>query len=389
MAVREVIGRSPHPEASSIIPVPVPEFGNTSYLVVSGDEALAIDPPRDISRLRTLAHRRGARIRLVVETHVHNDYLSGALAMRRATGAEIAVPARGGYRFEHRSLDDGDELRIGDLRLLAIATPGHTPEHLAYLVHRDDHGAPEAVFSGGSLLVGTAGRNDLLGPDHADELDRAQYRSIHRLASLPADITLFPTHGAGSSCSVDPAIDRRARSTIGEERTDNPALTAPDVEAFLSGRRSIHLPIRATSPRWPSGTATACRRSTTSSPALGPEEVARILTGGGWVIDAREPYAFAAASIPGSVWIPPDSLFATHVASVVPADVRFALVLDHPELEQLQQVLAPLGSIGYTPVEGFLSGGIGAGEPREDRYVSCRPARPRHSRNAVWTVTRW
>jgi hypothetical protein len=147
-----------------------PGLGDASYLLASGREAVLVDPQRDAWRFIATAEERGWRIRHVIETHVHNDYLSGALETQAATGAEIAAPARGGYTFQHRPMDEGDELELGALRLTAMATPGHTPEYLAWAVTEvgvtADPAAPDAplaVFTGGSLIVGSAGRTDLLG----------------------------------------------------------------------------------------------------------------------------------------------------------------------------------------------------------------------------------
>src|SRR6185437_6303043 len=136
-----------------------PGLGDSTYLLASGGEAVLVDPQRDAWRFVEAAQQRGWRIRHVLETHVHNDYVSGALETRAATDAEIVAPARGAYEFAHRPVDEGDWVEIGGLRLTAWATPGHTPEHLAWVVsdvERSD--APTAVFTGGSLLVGSVGR---------------------------------------------------------------------------------------------------------------------------------------------------------------------------------------------------------------------------------------
>ena len=204
-----------------------PGLGDASYLLASGREAVLVDPQRDAWRFLEVAERRGWRVRHVLETHVHNDYLSGALETRAATGAEIAAPARGGYAFEHRPMDEGDAIEIGSLRLTAWATPGHTPEHLAWAVEdlaAADPAAvtgPVAVFTGGSLIVGSAGRTDLLGPALTNALTSDQQRSLRRLAELPDAVEILPTHGAGSFCSAGPAAPRRV-STIGAERFANP-----------------------------------------------------------------------------------------------------------------------------------------------------------------------
>jgi glyoxylase-like metal-dependent hydrolase (beta-lactamase superfamily II) len=209
-----------------------PGLGDNSYLLVSAGEAVVVDPQRDAWRFLSAADARKLRVRYVLETHVHNDYVSGALEIRAAAQAEIGAPARGKYEFPHRAMAEGDEIRIGALRIVAWETPGHTPEHIAWLVYEDGRADPVAVFGGGSLIVGTAGRTDLLGPDVADDLTRAQFRSLRRLAALPPSVQLLPTHGAGSFCTA--SVGSRDRtSTIGDELRSNPALAARDEDSFV------------------------------------------------------------------------------------------------------------------------------------------------------------
>jgi glyoxylase-like metal-dependent hydrolase (beta-lactamase superfamily II) len=155
-----------------------PGLGDNSYLLASGDEAVVIDPQRDAWRFLAAAEARKLRVRYVLETHVHNDYVSGALEIRAAAAAEIAAPARGKYEFPHRAMAEGEEVRIGALRLVAWETPGHTPEHLSWLVYEEGRVDPVAVFGGGSLIVGSAGRTDLLGPEVTDGLTRAQFHTL-------------------------------------------------------------------------------------------------------------------------------------------------------------------------------------------------------------------
>ncbi|HEX5950500.1 MAG TPA: MBL fold metallo-hydrolase, partial [Actinomycetota bacterium] len=209
-----------------------PGLGDASYLLASGDEALVVDPQRDIGRLLAAAERRGVRVRFVLETHVHNDYLSGAAEFRAATGARIVGPADAGYAFPYDPMDEGAELRLGELRLVALRTPGHTPEHTSYAIHVGQSEEALAVFSGGSLIVGSAGRTDLLGEDRTDELTRAQYRSMRRFAEMPGGTLVLPTHGAGSFCASGPPQEDRT-STIDRERASNPALRVPGEETFV------------------------------------------------------------------------------------------------------------------------------------------------------------
>ena len=159
-----------------IVPVATPGLGNRCYLVAHGGQAIVIDPPRDGWRIADEAREQGWRITHALETHVHNDYLSGALQLRRAEGTAIVAPAAGRYAFAHVAANDGLSLDIGGGGLVARATPGHTPEHLSWEL-QDGTGRPLALFSGGSLLIGGVGRTDLLGRSRTRELTAAQFRT--------------------------------------------------------------------------------------------------------------------------------------------------------------------------------------------------------------------
>ncbi|MGW3917753.1 MBL fold metallo-hydrolase, partial [Streptomyces sp. NPDC005070] len=211
--------------------IEVAGLGNRSYLAGGPHTAVAVDPPRDIERVITAAARRGVRIAYVVETHLHNDYVSGGLELARLTGAAYLVPAAARVAFERVPVADGDTVRVdAGLTLEALATPGHTPHHTSYVLQED--GRAVAAFTGGSLLIGTVGRPDLVEPRLTGALARAQHASAHRLAAeLPDDTAVLPTHGFGSFCSAGTA-DGDA-TTIGRERTGNEALVK-DVDAFVA-----------------------------------------------------------------------------------------------------------------------------------------------------------
>jgi len=205
-------------------------LGNSSYLVDLGDgRALVVDPERDPGPYLAAAQRRGLTVAYAAETHLHADFVSGSRELA-AQGAQVLAAAAGGTGFPHRGLGDGDEADLGGLTLRALATPGHTPEHLAYLIL--DAGRPLALFSGGSLLVGAVARTDLIGPERTGELARALWRSLHeRILTLPDDLPVFPTHGAGSFCSAPAGAERT--TTIGREKAGNPLLAAPGEDAFV------------------------------------------------------------------------------------------------------------------------------------------------------------
>ena len=339
-------------------------MGDTSYLLASGDESLIVDPQRDIGPVLAAARARGLRVTRVVETHVHNDYVSGALELRAATGTAIAGPAGAGYAFPFEPLAEGDEVSLGTLRIVAAETPGHTPEHLSYLVYEGDAGELTAVFTGGSLIVGSAGRTDLLGSEATLELTRAQYHSLNRLSTLPDQTLVLPTHGAGSFCSSSPPGEERT-STIGRERASNPSLADAEmdegtfVERRLTGLLAYpsyysHIaPINRAGPRV-FGDVPVPR-------GLAPSQIAERMAGA-WAIDGRERRAFAAGHIPGSISIELDDSFASYVGWIVPFGAPIVLVLpeDRPEHEAAVDASTQLFRIAYEAVDGFLQGGVAA-----------------------------
>jgi hydroxyacylglutathione hydrolase len=336
-----------------------PGLGDNSYLLVSGDEAALVDPQRDVDRFLDAARARGATVRWVLETHLHNDYVSGALEVRSRTGAEVVAPARGGYGFPVRGVAEGNEVEVGDLRVTAIETPGHTPEHVSYVVH--EGGEPVAVFTGGSLMVGAAGRTDLLGDDLAEDLTRAQFRTLRRLARLPDHVRVLPTHGAGSFCSAGPPARDRV-STVGEERRRNRALALADEDEFVRRQLGALLaypryyrfmaPINRSGPR--------LLEELAAPVPMAPEEVESAVARGAWVVDGRLRTLFARAHLPGSVNVELLDDFASYVGWVVPWGAAMVLILPEPEEEALQEAWTQLLRVGYDRVEGYLRGGVEA-----------------------------
>ena len=195
-----------------IVTIATPSLGDRSYLVTDGQHAFVVDPQRDIDRVLAAAADRGVAISHVFETHIHNDYLTGGLALARATGATYHLNAADRVAFERAGVTDGDLVPVGAMLVQVIATPGHTFTHLAYAV-RGSAGRVLAVFTGGSLLHGATGRTDLLGAEHAAGLAAAQHASARRLAALPGPAEVHPTHGFGSFCAAGrPA--RRGRTAV-------------------------------------------------------------------------------------------------------------------------------------------------------------------------------
>ena len=312
-----------------IVPIETPTLGDRSYFVTDGDVALVIDPQRDIDRVLALAEDRDVPIVDVFETHIHNDYVTGGLALARATGAAYHVNAADPVGFEHVAVSDGDVLEVGArMRVRVLATPGHTFTHLAYALEAD--GRAHAVFTGGSLLYGTTGRPDLLGPSHTHDLVTAQYASVHRLArELPDGAEVYPTHGFGSFCSATPS-DADA-STIGREKWANPALVQDErtyVETLLAGLDAYpayyaHMaPANSAGPQAPD--LSAPHRADAA-------ELRRRIDAGEWVVDLRTRTAFAAGHMAGTLNFGLDGSFATYLGWLVPWGTPLTLLGETPE----------------------------------------------------------
>ena len=353
-----------------IVPVVDEGLGNSAYLAGLGDgRALAVDAPRDLRAVRAAAARHRLTVAFAADTHLHADFLSGALQLAAENGAQILASASGGRSFGYRGLADGEEADLGGLVLRAWATPGHTAEHVAYLLL--DGAQVLGAFTGGSLLVGSAARTDLSGPEQADPLARAQYASLHRLLTLPDETPVYPTHGAGSFCSAPPGAERT--TSIGREKAANPLLAAGDEDAFVKAL----LASLGTFPAYFLRLAEENRRGpavVASAPAPAPLTTARVRAiqdEGGQVIDVRPAADYAAGHIPGSLAIPLREAFATWLGWLVP-DPATALVIVAAPGEALDEVTWQALKIGYENLAGPLEGGMAAWEA-EGQPVAVTP----------------
>lgn len=336
------------------IPVADAGLGNTAYLVDLGDgHALAVDASRDLRALEAVADTRGLRLAVAADTHLHADFVSGARQLAATRGATVLASAAGNREFDHHGLSDGDEFDLGGLRLRALGTPGHTDEHLSYLLL--DGAEPIGVFTGGSLLVGAAARTDLVDPDRTVELARAQYRSVQRLLDLPDQVKVWPTHGAGSFCA-GPAGSART-STIGAERATNPLLSAEDEDAFvarlthgLGSFPSYFLRLGEVNRRGP-----AVLPRGLGLEQLTPQAVAHAQTGGAVVLDVRPVTSFATGHPRGALSIPLRPAFASWLGWLAPHDTPL-VVLREPD-QDVDEVLWQAAKIGYDNLIGELGGG--------------------------------
>jgi hydroxyacylglutathione hydrolase len=333
-----------------------------------------LDPERDVDRYLQIAEGLGLRIIYALDTHLHNDFVSGAREIAARVGAQVGASAQAQVDFEHLPLDDGSALDLGEVRIATLSTPGHTPEHISFAVYEPRSSSPSAVFSGGALIVGGAARTDLLGQDQAIPLARHLYHSIQdKLLAFPDEVALYPTHGAGSFCAA-PAMLARI-STIGQEKLWNPLAQALDEESFVV--RSLDgLPsyptyfkyLRAINQRGP-----ALLGGVPDLRPLHPEEVLRLSLQGVAILDTRPPKAFAAGHILGSYGIPLHAPLITWAGWVIP--FGSPLVLVARDAAERESAVRQLIRIGYDDLRGYLLGGLEAWEA-DAHPVSRVPVMP-------------
>ncbi|GAA4704853.1 MBL fold metallo-hydrolase [Pseudonocardia yuanmonensis] len=352
-------------------------LGNSSYLLDLGDgSALVVDPPRDLRAVLARARAEGLRIRFAADTHLHADFLTGAVQLAHDEQATVLASAAGARRFPHRGLRDGDEVDLGGLGLTALATPGHTDEHLSFLI--SDGARPVGVFTGGSLIVGSAARPDLLGPDRTDELARAQFASLRRLAALPGPTAVWPTHGAGSFCSAPPGAQRT--STVAHELATNPLLAVGEeqrfVDALLGSLGSYPAYFRRLGEINRRGPAVLDTASVGALAPLSAPEVRRLCAGGATLVDVRPVADYAAAHVPGALSLALRPQFATWLGWVAPPDGA-VVVVRNPDQDPAD-IVWPALNIGVERIEGELAGGLDAWTAAGYGTVGIRVLRPDH-----------
>ncbi|MGW5671864.1 rhodanese-like domain-containing protein [Micromonospora sp. NPDC003776] len=321
-------------------------LGDRSYLASDGRVAIVVDPQRDLDRILYLAGAKGVRITHVVETHIHNDYVSGGLELARITGARYLVAADDEVGFARIPVTDGDTVPVSDaLRLRVIATPGHTFHHLSYVLDEATDGGwqPAGVFTGGSLLFGTTGRTDLLGQEHAQVLARHQHASARRLADLlPDGAQVWPTHGFGSFCSASQAD--APDSTIGREKQANPVLrlaTDEFVTETLSGLDAYPAYYAHMGVANNAGPAPVDLTPVTRADA---DQLRDRMAAGEWVVDLRHRKAYAASHLAGTVSLGLDGPMSTWLGWLIDWGTPITLLAETPEqVADAQRELVRIG----------------------------------------------
>src|SRR3954470_12418313 len=338
-------------------------LGHLSTLVAdeSSGVAAVVDPRRDVDIYLEAARAAELRITHVVETHLHNDYVSGGRDLAALTGGTHVIGAGARLAHEHAPAADGDPFDVGTIRFTTRDTPGHTPEHVSYAVadtSRADE--PFLLLTGGSLLVGAVGRTDLLGAENARPFADAMYRSLHEVLLTHEDsVMVYPTHGAGSLCST--GISSTSWSTVGFERRHDPLLAPMEVDAFaralLAGQPTVPRyfarmrPLNQAGPALLGGVVPAIE-------PLSDKTLDASLRDGALIVDARSTGAHAAARIPDSLSIPAASSFGTWLGWLVDPDQRVVLLVDR--VADLDDLSRQAIRIGYEGIAGYIDGGFAA-----------------------------
>jgi hydroxyacylglutathione hydrolase len=326
---------------------PAPELGNASFLVADPDRrvALVIDPLRDIDDYLTRAESLGVKVIHALDTHLHNDFVSGRGELQAEAGTDIG------------ELPPGQDLQVGEVTLRALHTPGHTPDHLSYLLMEGDR--PRALFSGGAVMVGAIARTDLFGPHLAVPLALEALRTLQvRLRGLPDDIAVFPTHGSGSFCGTGGRSGHE--TTLGDERATNPFFQTTEVMPFLARVLNQHrypayyrdmAAINRAGPR-------LLGRNPASPAKLGVNEVAALLGAGAAIVDVRLGRDYDRGHIPGSYSIGLDGPVSAWVGWLIPRGRP--IVLAGGTDTQHREAQRQLYRIGFDTIAGALDGGIDA-----------------------------
>ncbi len=324
-----------------IVPIDTPNLGDRSYLVGLGRAAVVIDPQRDIDRVTSILHERDWTISHVFETHFHNDYVSGGRALAEQAGAEYVVPDGMDIAFSARQVKDADQVDTGVGPIRVLHTPGHTPNHVSFTL--SDGGQDRAIFTGGSLLFGSVGRPDLLGPAMTEPLARAQWQSMQRIArEVTESAQVYPTHGFGSFCSATATVGNE--STVAEQVLANPAFSTPQdefVSELIAGLDTYPAYYRHMGPANQAGAGPV----DLSLPGLAtPQDIARRIAAGEWVVDLRHRRLYASDHLLGTLSFDVHGNAVTYLGWLIDWGTPITLLgADPEEVQEMQRELVRIG----------------------------------------------
>jgi hydroxyacylglutathione hydrolase len=335
-------------------------LAHASYLIGDGGEAIVVDPSRDVQMYLDDAATHGLKITWILETHLHADFVSGHRELAARTGATIGIGARAEAGYAHRALKEGDEIRVGDTVLRALETPGHTPEHLSYLVYEKAGDAqPWGVLTGDTLFVGDVGRVDILSSRlPVAELAGLMYDSLFgKLLKLPDATRVYPAHGAGSLCGR--SIRSETWSTIGQERLMNPALADHGRDAFIAEvtRDVPETPIYFLHSRDTNRMGPTLDAERPLPPSVAPVDVAGRMGKGSTLVDARGETEYAAGHPRGALYVGLDGQYASWVGTLLAPGDEIVLLVDE---DRREEAIMRLARVGYENVVGTLAGGLEA-----------------------------
>src|ERR1051325_7328147 len=330
-------------------------LAHASYLIGSDGEAAVVDPQRDVDEYISEADAQGLKIKYVIETHLHADFVSGHQEIAARTGAQIIFGAQAGVAFAHRAVKDSEEITLGGVTLRFIETPGHTPEGICILITTP--GEPQKLLTGDTLFIGDVGRPDLAGgkgytPQMMAEM---MYRSLHeKLLKLPDDVEVYPAHGAGSMCGRN--MSKETSSTIGEQRNFNYALKPMSKEDFVTMMTADLAEAPVYFPKDAEINRSGARRLSELQPPqpLTPQQVAELKDD--VLLDVRSAADFGAAHGPGSMNIGLGGQFAMWAGSLIPLNASIVVIADTGA--QIDETVVRLARVGIENVKGYLDGGV-------------------------------
>jgi hydroxyacylglutathione hydrolase len=333
-----------------------------AYYIESNGEAAIIDPLREVKPYIEQAEKNGAKIKYVLETHFHADFVSGHVDLAKATGAQIVFGPNAQTTFDAYSAKDGEELKVGNLTIKVLHTPGHTMESTTYLL-KDEQGKDFAIFTGDTLFIGDVGRPDLAAKSELTQEQLAEnlYNSLrNKIMPLADDVIVYPAHGAGSACGKN--MSKETSDTLGNQKATNYALRADmTVEEFIKevtdglAPPPSYFPLNVKMNK--EGYANIDDVMTQGLQALSPEAFeAAVNETGALVLDTRKPEEFAKGFIPNAVNIGIDGNFAPWVGALIP-DIKQSILFIADEGRE-EEVVTRLARVGYDHAIGYLKGGF-------------------------------
>ncbi len=341
-------------------------LAHASYYIGSEQEAAIIDPQRDVQQYLDEAEANGQKIKYIIETHSHADFVSGHLELAEKTGAEIIYGQRAKTTFPTHRVKDGDQLNIGEIKLKFLETPGHTPEGITILAEIESE--PLKLFSGDTLFIGDVGRPDLIGSKGftAEQMGAMLYDSLHqKILPLPDETEVYPAHGAGSLCGK--SLSKETWSTLGNQRKFNYALQPMSKEEFIKI-------VAADQPEVPAYFPKSATKNLEGSPALAdlPKPLAlsseEIANFDGVVVDIRVNSEYGASHIPNSINIGLGGQFASWAGIMIPIGINLAIVAETQD--QIDEAFMRLARVGHETVKGFMLLGDYKGETKTIEQVS-------------------